>query len=441
MHPQCIRSATVQVMTVDVVPTWTGRHADALRQALRMTNETFAAHLGVAVRTVANWRARPDIVPLPAMQEILDVALAQAPEPARAQFQMLLLAGTRGESQALAAVTLPATDVPTAPTDDLADWTAWITATNASDEAIDHLARSATALADMHTQISPPEVLGNVLRLHRQARTLLRSGKQRLCQARELVKLDGDLLAHACVLFGDLNQDRTAEQYGNAALLFLREAEASPAIAWYALAKTARWEHKYAEAADLAARGADLRAVSPITLQLACYEANAAALYGDITRARQALGRADKIAEKLPSSAGHSLSVWSFPMERRAIFNLSVALRAGNPAAALDAAAQADAGWAAGDPHLPSTWAQIRAGAAIARLMQGSLDGATAEVTPVLALSSAFRIATVTGWLADLDQWLAQPRYANSPLTADLRQQIRDFHYAALHPQQSGCHA
>lgn len=38
---------------MDVVAAWTGRRADTLRQALRMTNETFAEHLGVAVRTVA----------------------------------------------------------------------------------------------------------------------------------------------------------------------------------------------------------------------------------------------------------------------------------------------------------------------------------------------------------------------------------------------------
>ena len=67
-------------MTPDVVAAWTGRHADALRQALRMTNERFAEHLGVAVRTVANWRARPDVVPMPGTQEILDAALAQATE-------------------------------------------------------------------------------------------------------------------------------------------------------------------------------------------------------------------------------------------------------------------------------------------------------------------------------------------------------------------------
>ena len=54
---------------MDVVASWTGDRADALRQALRMTNESFAGHLGVAVRTVAYWRNRPEIVPRPAMQE------------------------------------------------------------------------------------------------------------------------------------------------------------------------------------------------------------------------------------------------------------------------------------------------------------------------------------------------------------------------------------
>ena len=69
---------------MEVVATWTGGQADALRQALRMTNEAFAERLGVAVRTVAYWRHRSDVVPRPVMQGILDTALAQAPEQARA---------------------------------------------------------------------------------------------------------------------------------------------------------------------------------------------------------------------------------------------------------------------------------------------------------------------------------------------------------------------
>ncbi|MBO0823638.1 MAG: hypothetical protein J2P27_07230, partial [Actinobacteria bacterium] len=341
----------------------------------------------------------------------------------------------RERPQPSAAVDSPAVAVAQSSTaEDLASLTGWITATNASDEAINHIARSTARLAEVHTQIPPRDVLADVLRLHQHARALLRSGKQRLRQTRDLIKLDGDLLAHACVLLGDLNRDRAAEQYGHAALLFLQEAEANPAVAWYALAKTARWKHKYAEAADLAAQGAEPRPANATTLQLASYEANSAALNGDISRARRALIRADKVAENLPAAATNSLSVWSFPMERRAIFNLSVALRAGDPSAALGAAGEADARWAAGDPHIPSTWAQIRAGAASARLMQGSLDGVAEEVTPVLALPSEFRIATVTGWLADLDRGLTQRRFANSPLAIDLRQQIREFRAAPPEP-------
>jgi hypothetical protein len=48
-----------------LITTWTGGDADQLRDSLRMTNESFAAHLGVAVRTVANWRKQPEIIPHP----------------------------------------------------------------------------------------------------------------------------------------------------------------------------------------------------------------------------------------------------------------------------------------------------------------------------------------------------------------------------------------
>ena len=75
---------------MDVVSSWTGARADALRRALRMTNEAFAEHLGVVVRTVAYWRARPGTVPQPDVQAALDTVLAQAPEAVRAQFWLIL---------------------------------------------------------------------------------------------------------------------------------------------------------------------------------------------------------------------------------------------------------------------------------------------------------------------------------------------------------------
>jgi transcriptional regulator with XRE-family HTH domain len=75
---------------VQVVTTWTGNHADALRQALRMTNESYAEYLGVAVRTVANWRKSPESIPQQRNQEILDAALDRAPDRAKAQFARLI---------------------------------------------------------------------------------------------------------------------------------------------------------------------------------------------------------------------------------------------------------------------------------------------------------------------------------------------------------------
>lgn len=75
---------------MQVITSWTAGHADALRQSLRMTNESFAEYLGVAVRTVAYWRKRPEIIPKPWMQETLDTALDRAPDRAKAQFAKLV---------------------------------------------------------------------------------------------------------------------------------------------------------------------------------------------------------------------------------------------------------------------------------------------------------------------------------------------------------------
>jgi hypothetical protein len=122
------------------------------------------------------------------------------------------------------------------------------------------------------------------------------------------------------------------------------------------------------------------------------------------------------------------------------VFRLSVLLRTGDPAGALRAAADADAGWAAGEQHIQGTWAQIRIGAAIARLLRGQLDGAAEELAPVLDMEPEFRISTVTGWLADLDSQLCRGPYASSRATSALRHQIRGFTAGALpsHVRETG---
>jgi transcriptional regulator with XRE-family HTH domain len=71
---------------MEPVQLWTGRTACALQAALRMTNESFAAHLGTAVRTVATWHQKPDRVPSAEIQQALDTTLERAGEGAKARF-------------------------------------------------------------------------------------------------------------------------------------------------------------------------------------------------------------------------------------------------------------------------------------------------------------------------------------------------------------------
>ena len=298
-----------------------------------------------------------------------------------------------------------------------------------ADEAINQLAYAVTSLAESHTQAPARLVLNQLFHLHRQAQVLL-EGRQRLGQKRELFRIESDLLAHACLLLDDLKQNEIAQRYGAIALSFAKEAGTGEATARTSLAKALRWAERLIESADMAKIGYERSGATPIRIQLASQEANAAALMGNIARAHEALMRAEAAAETIPTDSG--TSAWSFPIGRQAIFALSVALQAEDPDTALRAVARADASWKSGDPFNRANWAQIRAGASIAYLLKGSLDAAIDEVAPVLALPPELRISTVTAYLEKLDRQLREPRYQGDSDVAKLRERIRDFNSAAL---------
>lgn len=72
---------------MDVIGKWTGLTAAQLQDALRMTNQAFAARLGVAERTVAGWHSRPDVIPRPDMQAALDTLYEGADPLVRLRFR------------------------------------------------------------------------------------------------------------------------------------------------------------------------------------------------------------------------------------------------------------------------------------------------------------------------------------------------------------------
>jgi hypothetical protein len=323
---------------------------------------------------------------------------------------------------------------------DAASLISWLDASNTSDEAIGDFDQTRAALAESHTQLPPGTVLADVSDVHRQVQELLRNGHQRSRQTRELFRIDGDLLSHASLLLGDMNQDAAASALGSAAALCAEEAGCSPAYALSAQAKHARWEgvrlghrdaaRQFSRSADLARAGFERSPLAPVRVLLASQEASAAALLGDAARARRALEDADYAAGHL-SLADSGLSAWSCPRPRQSLYAMSVAIRLRDADAALRAADEADAGWAAGEPWLHAVWSLIRIGSAIAYVMKGDLDAAAGQVSRVITLDPSFRIATITGYLADMDSLLRQRRYAGEAKAQDLRQQIRAFTTAA----------
>src|SRR6266849_6153041 len=173
---------------MQVIASWTGGHADLLRQSLRMTNESFAEHLGVVVRTVAYWRERPESVPKPAIQETLDAALERAPDRAKAQFALLLAeCGTQADRVDSPETPDPYTLVPAAspppaaeaiprqriPPDDIDDLLAYLTVTSIGEDAVQQIERATIALAESHTQVPARTLLNQVLPLHQRVRSLL----------------------------------------------------------------------------------------------------------------------------------------------------------------------------------------------------------------------------------------------------------------------------
>ncbi len=89
---------------------WTGHTACALQAALRMSNEAFAAHLGIAPRTVSAWHQKPTVRPQSEMQQLLDTTLERASATARGRFDQLTGAKPTETAPAAQPGTAPASD-------------------------------------------------------------------------------------------------------------------------------------------------------------------------------------------------------------------------------------------------------------------------------------------------------------------------------------------
>jgi hypothetical protein len=244
---------------------------------MRMTNEAFAVHLGLATRTVAKWHEMPDAEPIASTQEILDAALARASSAARSRFALL------------SSHVRP---------------TAW--------ELLDALTRAhigTTVLDEMETLVtrysvsyptSPPKVL--IAPVNRQLARLQEAltFPQRLSVQRRCIRLAGVLAGIAGNLYVDLNMPHEAAamfRVGGHAATEISDADmaawllATESIAPYF---SSRWDVA-AELLDHA--GSLAREASTRRRQswISAMQARALAAAGDTVKAQRALAEAQSL--------------------------------------------------------------------------------------------------------------------------------------------------
>ncbi|HEY2575509.1 MAG TPA: hypothetical protein VGI74_04310 [Streptosporangiaceae bacterium] len=400
-----------------------------------MTIEDFAGELGLAPRTVAYWRQRPETTQRPEGQRILDTALERAPDDVKARFGVLLdqnydtavvptstgkslISDTTGVGPALpvpSPINFSAVSVTAAK-----DVLAWVESTNTGDDLIHYFAKAIVRAAEEHASSPPTALLAKVQQLHAMIQAVLRTRKQRHRQTTELLRLDADLLAHLCQLLGDVHRDGVATAYAEASIGLADEGGSSSAAAFSAQSQIARWRGRYAEAADFAARGLEGNPSPALRTLLSYQEADAAAASGHMARrARIALERADAMDE-----TATAYSAWSCPPARRTLFRMGVALNLGHPHEVLQQAAEAKPMWQHEKPQAFGTWAHFQILVAKAHIMAGYTDSAMEEVVPVLDLPHEYRISTLSGHFATLDVLLKDNK-SNQVIL--LRELLRGF--------------
>jgi transcriptional regulator with XRE-family HTH domain len=302
---------------------------------------------------------------------------------------------------------------------------------------LDFLHEETRRLAVDYTRRPPMDVLAEASDLLQHITCLLRKGRQRLAQARALFRSSSELLALSSLLAGDVGRYPDARAYGHAAWLCAEEADSSlhRALVLSAQSKTARWERRYREAANLARHGYEHSPPVEARILLAGQEANALQALGDLAGADAALARAKRARDELAPGDGLS-HAWACPRPRQATYALQVALGAGDHAWMLREVAAADQAWNEGDPWVYGTWSQIRIGAGIANVMAADVEGAAEQVGPVLDLPPDLRVVTITGRIGVVERRLAQRRFARSVVALDLRDQIKEFQAGALRQRE-----
>ncbi|MEU1985107.1 helix-turn-helix domain-containing protein [Nocardia sp. NPDC019395] len=444
-----------------MVGQWSGKEARALREAKRMSIREFAAYLGVHERLVSKWEAGGDRVhPRPVNQAALDTCLARSDDVERGRFAALTAPdpvvspdATAGHStvhgsysndaELLAlidsgavrgdgAAAISERDLIMAAAHEASDHAGRAEGTNIGPSTLDQLDADVTRIANDYVHTPPMPMMVEMLRVRRRVYRLL-EGHQRPSDTSHLYLLAGSLsglLANASTDLGYL--DAAAEQI-RAAWAYGEISGHNGLRAWargmHALIEY--WSERPHRALALAQSGQQYAESATAAVRLHNIEARIWSKIGSAADTERCIRAAADASERAATDSLHDEvgGVFGFSEAKASYYSGATYIHLGLAVPALAATERTIELYRTGPARQRSYGAEAlaRVDSAAAHLINGSLDGAAAALSPVLELAEDKRIAQLEERLTGVRRRICAPAFQGVAQARALDERIEEF--------------
>ncbi len=448
-----------------VVRHWSGKEARALRDAKRMSIREFAAHLGVHERLVSKWEAGGIRVhPRPINQAALDTSLARSDDVVRARFAALIdqplidrpgpgfSARQSSSAQAIyssdaellslvdtgamrgdALAAISERDLIMAAAHEASEHAGRAESTNVGATTLEQLDADVTRIANDYVHVPPVPMMVEMLRVRRRVYRLL-EGHQRPADTSHLYLLAGTLSGLLANASTDLGYYDAAGEQARAAWAYAELCGHNGLRAWTRgmQALIEYWSERPRRAVLLAQNGQEYAESTTAQVRLHNIEARIWSRLGSSADTENCIRAAE--AARGSSGANDSLhdevgGVFGFNEPKSQYYAGATYIHLGQAEPALQATRRAIELYANGPTEQRSYGAEAlaRVDSAAAHLINGSLDGATEALQPVLQLDEDKRIAQLEERLTGLRQRLAGPTFREAIEARRLDERIEEF--------------
>jgi len=308
------------------------------------------------------------------------------------------------------------------------------TTTNVDDVQLDDLWSDLDFLGSAYTRTAPDSILGQLAVIEERASALLK-GRQRPKQTQDLLLIGAKAGAMMAWIAGDLGRYRLARELNSAAWLYTQYADDFLARRWVrtSQARVAFWAGNGVESAKLAADGLNYRVGGRLTdAPLILAEARG---WSSVRAERQVLAAIARWTsiEDPDLGAGGEDRFFNITKDRRHYMAGTSLLSVGQAGAALREFTTArdayerlclENRWEAMDP-------MIRIDTGRAHLRLGDLEGAAAQVEPLLVADVGRQPDMVRATLKLLATELSGPRWQSATTARNLAEALLDAHASA----------